>query len=63
MKSIKVTRSSVGTKAEIDELLAIASRGDITIIFREYDLQNLGKVLKLVEQNKVAGMAVVKIPE
>ena len=63
MKSIKVTRSSVGTKAEIDELLAIASRGDITIIFREYYLQNLGKVLKLVEQNKVAGMAVVKIPE
>ena len=63
MKSIKVTRSSVGTKAEIDELLAIASRGDITIIFREYYLQNLGKVLKLVEQNKVAGRVVVKIPE
>ena len=62
VKGITVIGSSVGTKTEMNDLLAMAARGDITPIVKEYAFEKLDEVLKLVEQNKVAGRAVIKIP-
>ncbi|KAF4614342.1 hypothetical protein G7Y89_g15395 [Cudoniella acicularis] len=62
VRGLRIVGSSVGNKEEMSELLEMAARGEVVPMTKTYELEELNEVLKLVEQNKIAGRAVVRIP-
>lgn len=63
VRGIKVTGSSVGTKEELDELMEMASNGEIKPLINVYEFDRLVEVLNMLKNNQVEGRVVVKIPQ
>lgn len=63
MRGLKIIGSSVGTEKEMGELMKMARLGEVKPIVKMYDFQELPKILRMVEENKVAGRVVVQIPQ
>jgi len=63
VRGLKIVGSSVGTKEEMGELLAMAERGEVVPRVQVWEFERIGEVLDLVERNEVAGRAVVMLPE
>ncbi|KUJ11356.1 alcohol dehydrogenase [Mollisia scopiformis] len=55
--------SSVGTKAQLDELLQMAVRGEITTITKVHEFEELDDLLEKLKRNQISGRVVVKIPQ
>lgn len=63
VRGIKVTGSSVGTKRDLEELMEMASNGEIKALINVYEFDRLVEVLNMLKNGEVEGRVVVKLPQ
>lgn len=62
LRGIKVLGSSVGTEEEMDELLQMVVAGHVVPKIEVFELEKLDEVIKRINEGKLSGKAVLKIP-
>jgi propanol-preferring alcohol dehydrogenase len=62
IRGLRVVGSSVGTEAEMEELLEMAVKGDVTPHIEMFDLSDLDDVVQKLARAQIVGRAVIKIP-
>ncbi len=60
---LTVTGSSVGTDAEMEELLAMAVKGDVVPEISIYDFSEINNVMERLAAFQIGGRVVLKIPQ
>lgn len=59
---LTIVGNSAGTKTEMDELMAMAVKGDVQAHIECFELDQINSVLQQLEQGEIDGRAVVRIP-
>lgn len=59
---LTIVGNSAGTAQEMDELLAMAVKGDVKAHIDVFSLQNIVDVLQRLERSEIEGRAVLRIP-
>lgn len=62
IKGLKVVGSTVGTEAEMEDLLEMAVNGDVVPYIEVFELSELDIVVEKLVKAQIAGRAVMKIP-
>ncbi|KAJ5547939.1 hypothetical protein N7513_005173 [Penicillium frequentans] len=62
VKGLTIVGNSAGTAQEMDELLAMAVKGDVKAHIEIFDLQDIVDVLQRLERSEIEGRAVLRIP-
>lgn len=57
-----IVGNSAGTAQEMDELLAMAVKGDVKAHIEIFDLQDIVDVLQRLERSEIEGRVVLRIP-
>lgn len=62
IRGLRILGSTVGTEAEMDELLQIVVAGDVVPKIEIFDLEDLHKIINRIDGGTIAGKAVIKLP-